>query len=206
MKKILYLLALATIMVSNAKAQRNDRKLPVVGKQCPDFRLDDVQYYAKRQVSLDDFKGQWLILDFWNRTCVNCLKAMPKMNHLQSLYKDQLQIIMVAYTGSQYRPMTKEPDDKLVRKLYEMNRKDQGLKLTVAYDSTLFHQFDVGGCPYLVIINPEGKVKAITTWIDKSRIDSLRNNMEVHLKKAYNRTEVREARLKEKVEMKPFKQ
>eukprot|EP01133_Synstelium_polycarpum_P017056 gene17056-20318_t len=83
------------------------------------FSLNDVHYYSKKSVTNKDFKGKWLILDFWNQG---------------------LQIIMVGYTGSQYHPATPIPDDQTIRKLYEINRKSEKLNLTVAYDSTLFHR------------------------------------------------------------------
>eukprot|EP01132_Coremiostelium_polycephalum_P021769 gene21769-25834_t len=168
------------------------------------FSLNDVHYYSKKSVTNKDFKGKWLILDFWNQGCINCLKSMPKMNQMQAHYKDSLQIIMVGYTGSQYHPATPIPDDQTIRKLYEINRKSEKLNLTVAYDSTLFHRYDIGGCPYLIVINPKGIIKAITTRITRQQIDSLRNNFAVHLKEAYTRSQYREVVKKRAKEMKQF--
>ena len=187
--KRLILLILVVVYSIIGKAQKINGKLPEVGKRCPDFLLNDVHYYTAKQASPDDFKGKWLILDFWNRSCTICLKSMPKMNEMQERRKNVLQIIMVGYTGTQYRPLAKEPDDKYIRKLFEINRKNENLKLTVAYDSTLFQRFDIGPCPYLIVVSPDGIVKAITTRINVEQVDSLRNNIPVHLKRAYTRSE-----------------
>src|SRR6186997_2923804 len=39
--------------------------VPVVGEAMPEFLLRNVEYYSKSEVTLDDFKGKWLMLDFW---------------------------------------------------------------------------------------------------------------------------------------------
>jgi hypothetical protein len=57
-------------VMSGVNAQSTDtgyKCYPEVGKPCPDFTLNNVAYYSKKKVSLNDFKGKWLILDFWNK-------------------------------------------------------------------------------------------------------------------------------------------
>lgn len=172
------------ITTASTKAQTNI--IPEVGKPMPEFTLTDVHYFAKKKVSLNDFKGKWLILDCWNRYCGVCLRAMPKINKLQDKFKDRVRFIMVGYNGSQY---TKKSDDKAIRKLFEMNRKNENLKLSIAYDSLLFHRFDIWPTPYIIVIDPSGVVKGITYKLTEENINDLIEGKQVSLAKAYRFTE-----------------
>ncbi|MBO9638827.1 MAG: AhpC/TSA family protein [Siphonobacter aquaeclarae] len=57
---------------------------PVIGKPLPEFTLPDV---AGRKVSLSDFRGSYVLLDFWGHWCAPCLKAFPRLRKLEEQYK-----------------------------------------------------------------------------------------------------------------------
>lgn len=143
-------------------SQQQKGNYPQIGKPCPGFVFSDVQYYQKSKVSLADFKNQWLILDFWNRYCGVCLGKFQATDSLQKKFSNQVRIMLVGYTGSQY---THHSDDKPIRELYEKLRVRLHIDLSIAYDSVLFHQFEIGACPYIVIVDPSGVVRSITTGV-----------------------------------------
>ena len=148
----------------------------------PDFQLE-VQNYSKKNVSLSDFKGQWLILDFWNRYCGVCIKSFPKMDSLQRTFDGRLKIILSGYTGSK---MSRQgSDDKMIREIYERNRLSNHLDLTVAFDSVLFDRYDIYATPYLIVVDPKGNVRAITTKVYKKDIEDMMAGRPVQLKPAY---------------------
>lgn len=66
------------------------------------------------------------------------------------------------------------------------------LSLPVAYDSTLFHKIDIYTCPYLIIIDPAGVVKAITNFISSNELKALLNGEKVVLGPAYRRWEIKQ--------------
>src|SRR6186713_537454 len=68
-----------------------------IGKKCPDFTLYDIEYSDKKQVSLNDLKGQYIILDFFSRGCVSCFTSLPRVNALQKEFKERVKIILVGY-------------------------------------------------------------------------------------------------------------
>lgn len=123
---------------------------PEIGKPCPDFVLEDLQYYHDDAVALNDLKGKPVILDFFATGCASCFASFPKINRLQQDFRDELQFILVG------------KDDRYIRKTYEKFRAKQNLELVVAYDSVLNKNWVKYGYPHLIWIDGEGIVRAIT--------------------------------------------
>ena len=56
------------------------------GQPAPDFTLDDLQ---GQSVSLSDFKGQAVFLDFWASWCGPCIEALPHLEEIKQQTRDQ---------------------------------------------------------------------------------------------------------------------
>lgn len=54
--------------------------------QAPDFTLPDVH---DKKVSLSDFKGKVVLLDFWATWCGPCLQELPHLKKLHRKYEDK---------------------------------------------------------------------------------------------------------------------
>jgi len=59
---------------------------PLIGKPAPSFTLQDLN---GKQVSLSDFKGKVVLLDFWATWCGPCVRTIPHLDALHKKYKDQ---------------------------------------------------------------------------------------------------------------------
>ena len=60
----------------------------------PDFTLEDLQ---GNRVSLSDFKGKVVVLDFWATWCRPCMMEIPQLDKFYTEYKDNgLEVIGVA--------------------------------------------------------------------------------------------------------------
>jgi cytochrome c biogenesis protein CcmG, thiol:disulfide interchange protein DsbE len=58
----------------------------------PDFVLKDV--LSGKDVSLKDFKGKFVLLDFWGTFCPPCRQTLPELIDLQKKYKDQGLVVL----------------------------------------------------------------------------------------------------------------
>jgi thiol-disulfide isomerase/thioredoxin len=179
-----FILMLHLVFAISKASSADTTTLPVVGRQCPDFHFDDVRYYTQKRVSLNDFKGRWLVLDLWNRHCSSCIDKMPKTDSLQKKFTRKMRFLLVGYTGSRY---VRRPENKEMHQLYPKLRKRLNINLPIAYDSVLFHRFEIGPCPYLVIVDPSGIVRGITTELNEQNIKDLLAGKQPVLEKATNR-------------------
>ena len=79
---LLFIFFLITIPVTIIQAQ------PPVA---PDFILPDL---SGNMVSLKDFRGKVLFLDFWATWCVPCRKSIPELVKLDKKYRDKGLVIL----------------------------------------------------------------------------------------------------------------
>jgi thiol-disulfide isomerase/thioredoxin len=63
-----------------------------VGRKAPSFSLADLN---GRQVSLDQFKGRVVMLDFWATWCAPCRQSMPALENLQKEFHDNLSLLAI---------------------------------------------------------------------------------------------------------------
>lgn len=72
--------------LSKLKARKDASKLIEVGKPAPDFTLPSPD---GKQISLSEFKGKWVMLDFWGSWCGWCIKGIPQMKEQWNELKDR---------------------------------------------------------------------------------------------------------------------
>lgn len=133
--------------------QRMQQRMSEGHVDAPLFTLKDTE---GKDVSLSDFRGKWVILDFWGTWCPWCIKGFPKLKEAYTQYGDRLEII-----GIDCRDSENTWKDGVKR--YE-------LPWVNVYNpdsnSALLEQYGVQGFPTKVIINPEGKIADIITGED----------------------------------------
>lgn len=83
---------------SESAHQPNIKVQDWVGKPAPDFQVKDLN---GEDLSLEKYKGQIVLLDFWATWCPPCLKEIPKLKNVYEKYKDQnFQIIGISLDRS----------------------------------------------------------------------------------------------------------
>ena len=64
----------------------------LVGRSAPDFTVSDSQ----RTVSLHDYQGQVVVLNFWASWCAPCIEEMPSLIQMQHTMRDRVTVLAVA--------------------------------------------------------------------------------------------------------------
>jgi thiol-disulfide isomerase/thioredoxin len=179
-KIIITALLLCSSLCAIAQSRTN---YPRVGSPCPELKFSEVRYDFRNKLTATDFKGQWLILDFWNRHCGSCIEKMPGMDSLQKTYPKQVKVLLVGYTGSFY---THRPDSS-IRSFYAGIRKRMQVNLPIAYDSVVFKRLEIGACPYIIVVDPKGIVRAVTIGLKTKDMAAFLAGRKPVLEKAVNR-------------------
>jgi len=123
---------------------------PRIGRPCPDFALRNIKYFSKGQATLNDFKGKWLLLSFWNKFCPGCVGAFPKENRWFKKYADKMQFVSIAI----------QDPEKEIEPMFERYKKRENLSFPVSFDSSLAKRWDIYAGPYFMLIDPAGIVRA----------------------------------------------
>lgn len=115
-----------------------------------DFHLKSVD---GKEVSLGDFKGKVVLVDFWGTWCLPCRKDIPHLVELDKRYRDKgLAVVGINHEN--------EPADAAAKTIRAF-MKDQGIAYTcvVGDDATQKQVPEFEGYPTMLLIDREGKVR-----------------------------------------------
>lgn len=84
MKKLMLFAGLLFGMVSGSSGAAAVQA-PV---QAPEFAGID-HWLNSPPLSMSDLRGKVVLIDFWAYSCINCIRAMPHVQHLYETYKDK---------------------------------------------------------------------------------------------------------------------
>ncbi|MBI34498.1 MAG: hypothetical protein CMP67_03950 [Flavobacteriales bacterium] len=120
-----------------------------VGKKAPNFTLLNPKQEA---ISLSDYKGKYVLLDFWNTGCRPCIQEIPNLKRIQNEFGgDKFEIISVCIDRK--NPSTQEVWKKINEK-YETN-------WTQVYDAgglATLKNYKIKHYPTMMILDPNGKI------------------------------------------------
>lgn len=105
-----------------------------------------------KSVSLEDYKGKVVVLNFWASWCPPCKAEMPELADLDDEFKKDDKVVFLAVNLTDGQRET----EKKARDYIEKN----GFKFNVLLDTNgdLADEFDVGPIPHTAIIDKEGKL------------------------------------------------
>ncbi len=101
-----------------------------------------------QQITLSDFQGKYVLLEFWGPWCSACVKDVPKMNEIQLRFKDQLAIMGICCNSDQ------EAWRNALKK-YSINWVN-----LFSGSQEIVERYGVKAFPTKVLIDKEGKVIA----------------------------------------------
>ncbi len=121
------------------------------------------------EVSLADFSGKTIVLNFWATWCAPCRKEMPSLEALRNqLGGDTFDVIAVA-TGPKNEPQK-------INKFFEQNDISD-LPIYLDPKSRFANDMGIRGLPITVIINADGKeiarMRGDADWASENAIEVL---------------------------------
>lgn len=107
-----------------------------------------------KELSLSDFKGKYVFLDFWASWCAPCRREIPYLKEALAYSGESDKIVVLSYSiDDEYEDWTGcIADNELV------HRNWVHISVLKGWNSEALKFFGVNGVPYTALIDPEGKV------------------------------------------------
>lgn len=119
-----------------------------IGNLAPDFELVD---YNGRKISLGDFRGQPVFLNFWASWCPFCLDEMPLMADVQEEFGDKF--VTIGVNRGENLETSRDFSDRVGvtgRFILLLDEKDK-----------LFREYGGFAMPYSIFIDADGVIRDI---------------------------------------------
>lgn len=139
---------------------------PQPGFYAPDFSLQN--HLNGEDLSLDEFRGKYLILDFWGTWCTGCVQALPGFVELhKKMIEKPVEILSIACFSD-------ETNFNKLREKYGMD----WLHAWQTQNVGIVKDYQVSGYPVYFLIDPEGKILNRTLFLSE-----IEKNLEAQLEK-----------------------
>jgi thiol-disulfide isomerase/thioredoxin len=121
------------------------------GSRVPDFEFTDLNGLSRK---LSDFKGRYVLLDFWGTWCAPCVRDFPVLKALRDRFRDRgFEILGMDFEHS--RPAAG------VKVFLEGKGVDWPIAAPESVKDLIQNRFRIHGYPTLVLLDPDGVVVAV---------------------------------------------
>jgi peroxiredoxin len=142
-----YVAALGKEMMEKKTAEV---KKTIISKPAPAFTLVDA---TGKKVTLADYKGKVIVLDFWATWCGPCISSFPGMQKVVDQYRDNPNVkILFVNTWERADDKVKKATDFLAAKKYRF-------EVLFDKDNSVAEQFTVDGIPTKFVIDQAGNIR-----------------------------------------------
>ena len=137
---------------SALQASQNIRE----GAQAPDFTATDLE---GKTFSLSDYRGQWVLVDFWGSWCGPCRQGNPSLVKLYAQYKGKgFEIIGLAVNDKEENLRAAIAKDGITWRNVDLSQDKNNPTLPTLYN--------LQGVPTKLLIDPEGHIEMIEIGYD----------------------------------------
>jgi len=134
-----------------------------IGQTAPSFKLPDLE---GREISLENFKGKIVLLDFWATWCNPCRMTMPVVEKLSKEYPKDLVLLAVNLQES--------------KKIVEKYAFEQAISSQILLDEkgTVSTAYGASAIPMQFLIDRSGVVRHIQTGYSSKMASQMRAQIE----------------------------
>ena len=145
MKKLLVIFLLCLPLLSWA-VKEGKVKVLKKGDLCPEFVFKDME---GKEVSLEQFKGKYVVIDVWASWCQPCKREFPYLKELEEKYKDK-NVVFVSISC----------DAQEQRWRFELGFLQERLKLQwwIAGNKEFMSVFEIAALPRMILLDKKGRV------------------------------------------------
>lgn len=117
----------------------------------PEFPGGMQWFNSPGPLSIRQFRGKFVVLDFWTYCCINCMHLVPDLRRLENKYAQELVVLGVHSAKFENEKQSGQIREAIVR---------YGVRHPVVNDDGLaiWRRYMIEGWPTLVLINPEGRI------------------------------------------------
>lgn len=133
----------------------------LIGKKAPDFNL--IELNTGNTVTLKQFNGKVVILDFWASWCAPCKKTLPILQSIKNQFKDKIEILTINIDEK------KENAESFVKR-YKFK-----LKVLFDKDQKVVEKFQIPEMPTLFIIDKKGNINMLHSGYTEDYQNTLTN-------------------------------
>ncbi len=152
------------ITAGYGKTESSVKEKSEVQNKAPDFEEFDIS--GKNKISLRQFKGKVVLINFWATWCPPCREEIPDFVRLQNEYKDNLSIIGISV----------DQDRNPVQPFY-INMK-MNYPVIFATEKIVDEYGGISAIPTSFLVNQKGElVKKIIGYRDKTQWESEIKNL-----------------------------
>ena len=130
----------------------------------PDFELTNLE---GEEVSLSDYRGQYVILNFWATWCPPCREEIPDLNQFHEENKKEFVVLAVNLGEAKQK----------VRQFISYG----GYTFPVLLDKgkEIGREYKISAIPTSYFINPQGKIKYIKKGaVSKTELDKIKQDLQ----------------------------
>jgi thiol-disulfide isomerase/thioredoxin len=110
-------------------------------------KQSEIRDSAGNLIQLSDYRGKWMLINYWAVWCEPCMKEMPILNKLQKDYKNKVVILGVNFDQSP------SADIQAVAKRYALT-----YPLLSQFPIAQLSTEEVSVVPTTFVINPQGQL------------------------------------------------
>jgi thiol-disulfide isomerase/thioredoxin len=128
------------------------RKPALINPKAKDFPKGFTWLNTDRPLSLDDLKGQIVVLDFWTYCCINCMHTLPDLEWVEKKYRGRPVVVIGVHSAKFNNEQEAENITEAIGR-YEISH-----PVIVDRDMAVWQSYSVSGWPTIAVIDPKGNL------------------------------------------------